>query len=67
LNHPDVSTWAQVQRQHFRAWEPGTALFIDSLRSLEENYSEVLSFVMKEGVTLQPLAEVAWVDGKYHD
>ena len=68
LNHPDVATWAQVQRQrgHFRTWEPDTALFADAVNSAEKNYEAVLRFVTSEEVTLQPLDDVPWAAGKYH-
>ena len=68
LNHPDVSTWEQVQRQrgHFREWEPGTALFVDALNPIEQNYADVLHFVTNVDVSLQPLADVPWAEGKYH-
>lgn len=68
LQNPDVATWERIQhqRQHFRAWEPGTALFIDNARALEANYAEVLRFVSAGQVNLQPLAEAPWVRGNYH-
>lgn len=68
LNHPAVSTWNQVQRQrnHFRAWEPDTALFVDAIQPVEQNYAEVLHFVCSEEVTIKPMQEVPWVKGKYH-
>lgn len=68
LNHPAVSTWDQVQRQrnHFRSWEPGTALFVDAIGSVEQNYAEVLHFVCEEEVPLKPMQEIPWVKGKYH-
>ena len=68
LNHPDVSTWEQVQRQrnHFRNWEPDTALFIDAVESIEQNYAEVLRFVGGDEVIIKPMQEVSWVKGKYH-
>jgi len=68
LNHPDVSTWEQVQgqRNHFRIWEPDTALFIDAVNSVEQNYAEVLRFVFDEDVLLKPMQEIPWVKGKYH-
>ncbi|MCI0550641.1 MAG: ATP-binding protein [Anaerolineae bacterium] len=68
LNHPDVSTWDQVQRQrnHFRIWEPGTALFVDAIKPVEQNYTEVLGFVGGAEVTIKPMQEVPWVKGKYH-
>ena len=68
LNNPDVATWERIghQRLHFRAWEPGTALFIDNARSLEANYAELLRFVSAEAVDLQPLDEVPLIRGNYH-
>lgn len=68
LNHPAVSTWDQIQRQrnHFRVWEPGTALFLDAIQSVEQNYAQVLGFVCGQEVTLKPMREVPWVNGKYH-
>ena len=68
LNHPDVSTWDQVQHQrnHFRAWESQTALFVDAINPFEQNYSEVLRFVSGDDVTIKIMSEVPWVKGKYH-
>lgn len=68
LNHPDVSTWDQVQHQrnHFRAWEPQTALFVDAINPVEQNYSEVLRFVSSDNGMIKPMSEVPWVKGKYH-
>lgn len=68
LNNPDVATWARIQHQrlHFRAWGPGTALFIDNARSLEANYAEVFRFVSADEVALQPLEEVPLARGNYH-
>ena len=67
-NKNDVATWEQIQRQrgHFRKWEPDTALFIDSLNSIDGNYADILHFVMNEDVALQPLADVPLVEGSYH-
>lgn len=68
LDHPDVATWERIQhqRQRFRAWEPGTALFIDSLNSVDRNYETVLNFVMDENTSLKPLVDIPLVEGKYH-
>ncbi len=68
LNDKDVATWENIQhqREHFAEWQPGTALFIDSLHSVEENFERVLDFVMKEDVSLQLLAEVKLSPGRYH-
>lgn len=68
LNHPDVATWERIQhqRQRFRAWEPGTALFIDSLDPVDRNHQMVLEFVLGEDVRLQPLEDIPLADGRYH-
>ena len=68
LNNPAVSTWEQVkhQREHFRAWEPDTALFVDALNSPEENYAKVLQFVRSEDLLLKPLEDIPLIQGKYH-
>jgi predicted kinase len=68
LNHKDVATWERVQhqREHFREWEPDTALFIDSIYSVDQNFSEVLDFVTKENIILKPLSEIQLSQGKYH-
>ncbi|MEP7134678.1 MAG: ATP-binding protein [Chloroflexota bacterium] len=67
-NHPDIATWKQVQHQrgHFRAWQPDTALFVDTLQPVEQNYAEVLHFVTSKDVSLEPLDDVLWSAGKYH-
>ena len=69
LKHPDVATWERIQhqRQRFREWEPGTALFIDSMNPLDQNYQNVLEFVTKEPVQLKPLAPIPLKEGKYHE
>jgi predicted kinase len=68
LHNKDVATWERVQhqREHFREWEPQTALFIDSMDSVEQNFANVLHFVTNEGVKLIPLSEVQLMQGKYH-
>lgn len=68
LNEKDVATWESIQhqRQRFREWELGTALFVDSLNSVDHNYETVLDFVMNENTPLKPLADIPLVEGKYH-
>jgi predicted kinase len=68
MKNYNVATWEQIQRQrsHFRGWEPGTALFIDSLNPVDQNYETILNFVTKKICTLQPLAGLPLVEGKYH-
>lgn len=68
LKHPDVATWERIQhqRQRFREWEPGTALFVDSINPVESNYQQVLSFVTDENISIQPLENIPLETGKYH-
>lgn len=68
MNNKDVATWERIQhqRERFRVWEPGTALFIDSLHSVDGNYEAVLNFVLNDQVNLRPLPNLPLVEGKYH-
>ena len=68
LNNKDVATWERIQhqRERFRAWEPQTALFVDSVNALDQNYAKVLDFVTKEDVLPTPLSEIQLHSGKYH-
>ena len=68
LNEKDVATWDRIQhqRERFRPWETGTALFIDSLHSVDRNHEMVLNFVMDESTALKPLEDIPLVEGKYH-
>ncbi|MBN2389026.1 MAG: AAA family ATPase [Anaerolineales bacterium] len=63
-----IASWDQVrlQRKGYRPWGAGTALFIDNVRPLDENYAAVLAFVTSPAPSLVPLAEVAYTPGKYH-
>jgi predicted kinase len=68
LDNSAVATWKQVKHQsgHFRKWEPDTALFVDAMNSVEQNYETVLGFVTSEAVALKPLDDVPWAAGRYH-
>ena len=68
LNNPAVATWDQLQhqRQHFRIWEPNTALFVDGIKDIEQNFVDVLRFVTGEEIILTPLEDIPLVKGKYH-
>ena len=68
MNVPAVAHWERIQhqRQHFREWAPGTALFIDSLDWLDRNYETVLNFVTNEEASFEPLEEMPLTEGKYH-
>lgn len=68
MNNRHAASWAQVehQRERFREWEPGTALFVDSLNPVDQNYELVLNFVTKDDMTLRPLSNLPLVEGRYH-
>lgn len=68
MNNKEIATWERIQRQrtHFRRWAPETALFVDSLESIDRNYETVLNFVTQDQVHLQPLPDLPLVPGKYH-
>lgn len=70
MNNKDAATWERIQhqRERFREWEPDTALFIDSLDSVDQNYETILNFVTQEtsSVFLKPISAVPLVEGKYH-
>jgi predicted kinase len=67
LNDQDVATWERIQhqREHFAQWEKDTALFIDSMDPLEENFTRVLDFINSD-VALKPVAQVQLSQGRYH-
>lgn len=50
-----VATWAQVdkQRHAFEPWQPGQALFLDSLNNLEHNIADALSFISAPAASLE--------------
>ena len=68
MNYKDTANWEQIehQREHFRKWEPDTALFIDSLYPFEQNYAKVLGFVSNWNANLKPLEAIPLSVGKYH-
>jgi predicted kinase len=63
-----VASWEQVQAQRrgYRPWEAGTALLVDAICPLDENYAAVRRCVCDAEAEFQPLAEVAFTPGKYH-
>lgn len=67
--HKDTADWEQIerQRQHFRAWEPDTALFVDSLHPVDDNFKKVLDFVTSWQPELKPLPEIPLTKGRYHE
>jgi len=68
LNNKDVATWERIQHQRksFRMWEPDTALFIDSVHSIDENFKRVLDFTTSWQTELKPLPSIPLDEGRYH-
>ena len=68
LNDKKVASWEQVQhqREYFREWQPQTALFIDSINLVDQNFEKALDFVINENIVLNPLPEVQLSQGIYH-
>ena len=54
LQDPRVATWTQVtmQRQYFQPWQPGQALFIDSLNPINQNFNEIMKYILSPDVQL---------------
>lgn len=63
-----VTSWSQVQaqREGFRPWDEGTALFVDAILPLDENYAAVRACACNPEKVFQPLAEIPFTPGKYH-
>jgi len=63
-----VASWEQVtaQRRGFRPWEPGTALFVDAVRPLDENYAVLREMITDPTVVFQPLPDQPITPGRYH-
>ncbi len=53
----EVATWErlQEQRKHFYSWQTGSALFVDGVNSVEDNFKAVLEFITVPNVALEPL------------
>jgi len=49
-----VATWERVaiQRQYFQTWQPGQALFVDCLNSVEDNLTQILTFIKNPALNL---------------
>jgi predicted kinase len=64
-----VATWERIreQRKNFQHWQPGTALFVDAVQPLEQNFAAVLAFVTGAEPHLTPLpVDIPLVKGNYH-
>jgi predicted kinase len=63
-----VASWEQVTAQQpgYRPWQPGTALFLDAIHPLDENYATLLACVNDLTAAFKPLEEVPFIPGKYH-
>lgn len=49
-----VATWTQVdaQRRFFQPWQPGQALFLDGLNSVEDNFAAAMAFISDPNIRL---------------
>lgn len=64
----DIWERLKFQRQGFLPWQPNTALFVDAIYSVEQNYASVLKYVTSETVNINPLSmDMPIVRGRYHD
>ena len=54
LQNDKVATWTQVdsQRKFFQPWQPGQALFVGSLNSVDDNFTQVIEFITNPNVQL---------------
>jgi hypothetical protein len=50
LPEDGVATWENIQEQRkfFHPWKPESALFVDTIAPLDENYAKVLRFITAE-------------------
>ena len=55
--NPAMATWGRVlhQREHFDKWDADTALFVDALAPLAQNYAKVREYVTGPNAPLKPL------------
>jgi predicted kinase len=51
-----VATWDRIQQQikHFYPWRPESVLVVDAVNSVEINFNEVLRYVIKAELELEP-------------
>jgi predicted kinase len=70
LQNPAVATWERIahQREHFDKWEQDTALFVDGVLSIEQNYVAVRKYATGQNPYLIPLpVPIAGLKkGNYH-
>jgi len=63
----DIWERLKFQRQGFLPWQPNTALFVDAIYSVEQNYESVLKYVTSETVNIESLSiDIPLVRGNYH-
>jgi predicted kinase len=64
-----AASWQDVSSQQkvFRPWKAGTALFVDGIQPMEENYAKVLKCINDPEVEFLPIEEVPFTPGKYHE
>ena len=67
--NPVTDIWERLkfQRRGFLPWQPNTALFVDAIYPVEQNYESVLKYVISENVDIKPLSmDAPLVRGNYH-
>ena len=71
LQNSAVATWERIahQREHFQPWQPDTALFVDGIQSIEQNYATIHAYVMGRNIHLKPMPIPAagLKKGRYHE
>lgn len=52
LHNPAVATWGRIKKQskRFLEWEPGTALFVDAVQPIEQNYATLHRYVTDQDI-----------------
>jgi predicted kinase len=64
-----VADWERIleQRKHFLEWQSETALFVDAVDPLDQNYAAVLKYITSAEVDIKPLVVVTPLTrGSYH-
>lgn len=70
LQNPAVATWERIahQRAHFDKWDADSALFVDAVTPIAQNYAKVCAYVTGPNAPLKPLSipQNGLTKGSYH-
>lgn len=47
-----VMSQVDTQRRYFQPWQPGQALFLDGLNSVEDNFAAAMAFISDPNIRL---------------